>query len=313
LISRKEAVIQSAVAALFSGGLYSLSLVVPAGMAAALFCPLPLALLAWRGNAASGALMAVLAAALISSFAPAEAVAYLAQFGLGAFIIGYGVRKGWTPDKTIGGFAAISCFATLLLLAVLANAASQPPGEFIAAVAGEWKAQIGKTFSEELSEIPADEVALFTERLESAAAFVVRSFPGILAALSLLVGWANTMMLRSVLKKREEVLADWRLLRLPANLIWVLIASGALTALGKGELQNAGINILIPVATVYFFQGIAIVHYLFETRKTPRLISWPVYAIIMINMPVAPIMVATLGAFDLWADFRSKIVPPAVN
>ncbi|TLN20885.1 DUF2232 domain-containing protein, partial [bacterium] len=100
--------------------------------------------------------------------------------------------------------------------------------------------------------------------------------------------------------------------RLPANMVWLFIAAGALTAVGKDWLRLVGINLLIAAATAYFFQGIAIIDHFFTARNTPRLIRWPTWAIIIINTPVTPLLVAAFGAFDLWFDFGSKInAPPA--
>ena len=73
-----------------------------------------------------------------------------------------------------------------------------------------------------------------------------------------------------------------------------------------------GRNFLLPrglAVVVYFLQGLAVIDHLFQARGFPRPLRALTYTLLFLQLPIA-LLVATLGAFDLWADFRARWSPP---
>jgi uncharacterized protein YybS (DUF2232 family) len=64
-----------------------------------------------------------------------------------------------------------------------------------------------------------------------------------------------------------------------------------------------GINGLIVMMMVYFFQGIAVVSFYFEKKQFPKILRILLYGLIAIQQPLLLVVVA-LGFFDIWIDFR---------
>ena len=64
-----------------------------------------------------------------------------------------------------------------------------------------------------------------------------------------------------------------------------------------------GLNGLLILMTIYFFQGIAIASYFFEKKNFPRPLRFFLYTLIAIQQAVLLIVIG-LGLFDMWADFR---------
>ena len=91
--------------------------------------------------------------------------------------------------------------------------------------------------------------------------------------------------------------------RTPEQLVWVAIVSGILLLVPSKGLKLLGVNGLIIMVMIYFFQGIAIVSYYFDKKKFPKILRGILYGLIVIQQFVLLLVVAA-GFFDLWADFR---------
>jgi hypothetical protein len=141
--------------------------------------------------------------------------------------------------------------------------------------------------------------------IEQWAAAFARAFPGALVALSLLVGWVNAIALRRTLARGGAELARWNDWRAPEAWIWVLIASGLAAVLADGRPATLALNVFIPALAVYFLQGLAVLQHFFETKAFPPALRGVAYLMLLIQLPAA-LLVAGLGAFDLWIDFRAR-------
>ncbi|MBI4799434.1 MAG: DUF2232 domain-containing protein [Desulfarculus sp.] len=135
---------------------------------------------------------------------------------------------------------------------------------------------------------------------------VMRLAPGLLCAGSLLLAWANLLMVR-VLAKRlapqgppPEPLNRWQA---PEHLVWLVIASGVAIAATEGWPAWAGVNLLLPLGVVYFFQGMAVLAFWLEKKNAPRLLRVGLYALLAVEVFLA-LLVALAGLFDLWFNFR---------
>jgi uncharacterized protein YybS (DUF2232 family) len=64
-----------------------------------------------------------------------------------------------------------------------------------------------------------------------------------------------------------------------------------------------GINGLLILMTIYFFQGIAIISFYFEKKRFPRLLRIVLYSLIALQQVVLLVVVG-LGFFDMWLNFR---------
>ena len=55
----------------------------------------------------------------------------------------------------------------------------------------------------------------------------------------------------------------------PEYLVWAVIGCGAILLLADKGLKMIGLNGLLILMTVYFFQGIAVVSFFFEKKNFP--------------------------------------------
>lgn len=130
---------------------------------------------------------------------------------------------------------------------------------------------------------------------------IVLLFPSIVLAGSAFALWLNMVFVAS--RWQGMVLGEWKS---PEWLIAVFIIAGILVVLPEERLSSVGLNLLIVVGQAYFFQGLAIVAVFMNERGWPYLIRWPIYILILIQIYMM-VMVAGLGLFDAWFDFRKRI------
>jgi uncharacterized protein YybS (DUF2232 family) len=89
----------------------------------------------------------------------------------------------------------------------------------------------------------------------------------------------------------------------PDYLVWVLIAAGFSKLLSISVLDVAATNILIIIPVIYIFQGLSIVLFFFKKYNVPALTRFVIYLIIILQL-LSLVILALMGLFDQWIDFR---------
>jgi len=98
-----------------------------------------------------------------------------------------------------------------------------------------------------------------------------------------------------------ETLREWKG---PESMVWALIAAGfALFVPGLEIARVFSLNVLLVVGACYFAQGLAVVAYFFHKNNVPRFLRGLTYMLIVFQQ-IFTLLVAGLGLFDLWGDFR---------
>lgn len=104
-----------------------------------------------------------------------------------------------------------------------------------------------------------------------------------------------------------ESLLAWRA---PERLVWLLIAAGGLMILFDGFWFWAGANLLLVLSLVYFFQGLAVLAFWLGKKNAPRILRVGIYLLVAVEIFLA-LLVALVGLFDLWFNFRRLGREPA--
>jgi hypothetical protein len=92
--------------------------------------------------------------------------------------------------------------------------------------------------------------------------------------------------------------------RTPLAAAAAFIPAGALAALADGLAARAAVVILIPLGTLFFLRGMAIIRALLDRGRFGLLIRAPVY-VLAVQMPI-PVLVAIGGLLDEFLDFRER-------
>jgi uncharacterized protein YybS (DUF2232 family) len=297
-------------------------LVVYVPLAAPLFAlalPLPLAYLVLRRGVRVG-LAACLAVALLAGLltGPVRALVSLLLGALVGVVIGYGLRRHWSASR--------------LLLAVTATASAG----MVASIAAIWAAA-GTGWKEaragmELSLDGASELYRKAGIAEADLESTIGQFKSFLDVLpylspaivtvSGLLFTAGSLGLAALVLPRLGAGSAARLAFAEFRLHWAL-AYGFIAGLGlllasqwseahSQALQLAGLNLIIIFQTLFFLQGLAVIHWLAVTRRLRPATRTLLYGGALLGQLVFQ-LTTWAGLFDTWFDYRKRFAPPSAR
>ncbi len=251
---------------------------------------------------------AVIGSLILYLLSLSDSIPYLlALIGLGA-LMGYGFRCQWSTEKIVG-LASLFVIGLAGLFTILAL--TETKGEMVTLIERDLRGAISATLKQIGSSSP--ETQELESRLLETVPLIVRIIPGVLISCTLGICWLNLLICRRYCRAAaiescvREKLNLWKN---PEFIVWFVIAGGLMLLLPVGGLKLPGINLLIVMGTLYFFQGLAIVAFYFETWKLPFYVKGPVYAVIFLQQ-FASLATSILGLFDVWFDFRKLAKKPA--
>jgi uncharacterized protein YybS (DUF2232 family) len=157
----------------------------------------------------------------------------------------------------------------------------------------------------------AENIRLLESSLNKIQTVLVSIIPSLTIASTLLVIWINILLARVLLKRKLGFHPDYEKLNLwqaPDFLVWFLIGCGGLMLFPAGVSKLIGLNGLLILMTIYFFQGMAIVSFFFEKKQIPRFFKILLYSLIAIQQLVL-LAVIGIGLFDMWLNFRKLEKP----
>jgi uncharacterized protein YybS (DUF2232 family) len=153
--------------------------------------------------------------------------------------------------------------------------------------------------------MPAESVSDFTRFLDEMQKMVIRILPALTVTTTLFVIWVNLLLGRHLLKSRHMPYPAYgrlNLWRAPDYLVWGVIGCGLLMLVPDGFAKIIGLNGLITLMMIYFFQGVAIVSFFFEKKQVPRFAKVLLYALLILQEVL--LVVIVIGFIDVWANFR---------
>jgi len=207
------------------------------------------------------------------------------------------------------GSIGLAVAAPSLLIFIMVTASfvvmSYTSGLDVEKVLTRWAAEVisqMKKFSE--GALSSSELFEFREKLPIFQERLVTLFPSIVITSAAIIMWINLLIIKwryKAISIREWKSPDW--------VVAVFILAGLLTLFQEKYVQAIGLNLLVIVGQVYFFQGLAIISVFMDARKWPGIIRWPIYILILIQIYMM-VIVAGFGLFDTWFDFRKRIRTP---
>lgn len=158
----------------------------------------------------------------------------------------------------------------------------------------------------EKSGVKGEDLELLKHSMATAADLLKRLYPALVTAMLVIIAGFNLVLLKiSTAKMAVKVaIGDFSTFRNPDLLVWVPIAAGFFMLLPESPLTTPALNILLVAALLYFIQGMAVVSALFTKYSVPAVVRILLYAMLIIQ-PYLLSVVACIGLFDLWIDFRT--------
>jgi len=275
-----------------------------------LLVPLPIAVLTLRQGLRSGLIALLMTSAFLAAVSPVGGVvAYLLQFSIASLLLPLLLRQGRRWDKAI----ALSWAVMLLTVAIviLAEAAAQDLSlasmlnDYIGREIGQLKELYSQT-----KDLPTEQKEQLITVLDDLGKTFEIIWPAILTLLAGFLLVIQVLFL-CLLKGTQKLISgpafiDWKL---PDYLVWPMITAGFAAFFAAGTFQTIAINLLIILFPLYYLQGLAIVTYYFQQRGTSLWLRAISYLFLALFNPL-PFLLAGVGLFDLWGNFRTKRVKP---
>ena len=272
----------------------------------ALVSALPICVQRLQGGAASAWLAAALAAALVAAASvPAAATVFLLAMALPGLLIAEALARG-------RGLLRGCSFAFFALVAQVAAGLAVVPSAMAERVLEPIDRLRSEAVLKELvaSGMPADAIAEFKDQVASLHGALGVVYPAFwVIAAAVLVG-VNAALLRLYLLRRDPGWledGEFERVRFPLPLVVAFVLAGAAVALPV--MRPAAYNVLLVVGFFFLLQGLAVVGFYARRLAAPPLVGALALVLVLVN-PWAPQMLALLGLFDNWFDFRHWAEPP---
>ena len=295
-------------------GLYLVAAVFPIfGVLVSAVVPLPLLYIrAFYGRATALALLGagILAISLISTvWADAVSMMFFLQLTVTGFVMGEIWERNLPMDRSMTYSVAGSLGISLILLLFASLSQSVGPVELLR---GDLQKNLEVSFELYGSlGMPVGSEQDLTELAQKMAAKILEILPAIVIMGSAFLVWINLLLCnrlsaaRIVLGPRWKDLTTWQA---PERMIWTVVVFGFGALMPVSTVKIVAINFLFLVAMVYFFQGISITAYFFKNKGVPTFVRGMLYGLILIQQ-LLTLLVAALGLFDAWFDFRKLHKP----
>lgn len=238
-------------------------------------------------------------------------LSYFLFFVIIAMFLGEAVRRHWGLVK--GGTMALGAG---LLTAIVLGAGLELTGtvELISSVRGYLEFVVSEVARlQETAGGASVQTQLLLTHGPQVAAFVFNVIPALIFVFALVAVVVNLLFSRRFIRMPHLFSGhswDVAAFRISDVIVWGVIASAAAFFAGRYLTQNvwlefAGINTLIALAAVYFFQGLAVTAYFLRRLKMP-LLRIAAYIVIILFFQSIGILIVGIGLADVWVDFRRR-------
>lgn len=270
-----------------------------------LFTPLPVIIAYLSEDYRRGLIVTLLSTMgifAIAGFRPS--MAYIAEFGLIGLVIPECMKRKYSFIALLTISLMVSVVASSLLLMTISGNAfpllfNMPVRHFeynINELIGLYN-RIG------ISQQQADYIKDYSATIIH---FIKKISPAIVLIGSTILIFINYLLARHILTKKapdkqsyrpfsEELFSEY--------FVWVFILSGILVLVKYPPVNRIGVNLLFVSIAFYFIHGISIVSFFSKKWKIPTSIKI-ITLIMVIIQPLLMFIIAGLGLFDTWFDFR---------
>ena len=286
--------------------LFAASFVIPPlGFFSGIIAPFPVMYFRLRyGRAMAAIIFLAAVSALAVLFGVNAAVVYLLQCGVMALVLPELLLRGCGAARTIAWTTGVN----VALLAVAAVIFTLVGGQDLQrSLSGEISSSIAHALAlYEQGGVKGDELSMVKQSMDMAAAVLLKIYPSLATILLGIMAGCNLALLRrpALLMGYQLQLGAFRELRLPEPLVWILIVAGFALLVPNPIVTTPALNVLAVTTTLYFLQGLAVV--LTIAARHPfggimRVFLW----VMLLVQPYLAAIIAAIGIFDIWGDFRT--------
>ena len=277
----------------------------PAGIFSGLLAPFPAAYFRFRYGRGTGIIIILGAtAAMTAYFGLSAGTFYLVQCGLISLLL---------PELLLRGFGAArsivwTTLASVLFLGLAVLFFSFSGGQNVhQMVVGEIQKSVALAVAiYEKSGLKGEELATLKQTMATAADLVIRVYPALIVITLIGMVGCNLALLRRFTAGMgfDLNIDEFRAYRNPDVLVWGLIAAGFSLLADNTIITVPAVNVLAIIIVLYFLQGLAVLSTVIARQSIAGALRAGLYIMLLLQ-PYLAALVAAIGIFDLWGDFRT--------
>jgi len=277
----------------------------PAGIFSGLLAPFPAAYFRFRHGRGTGVIIILGAtAAMTAYFGLSSGTFFLVQCGLIALLLPELLLRGFSAARAIVWTTA--AIVAMLTAAVVFFSISSGQNVHQMAVAEIQKSVAQAVAIYEKSGVKGDELAVLKQTMATAADLVIRMYPALVTITLIGMIAFNLALLKRFTAGMGFTLNidEFRAYRNPDILVWGLIAAGFALLADNSAITTPAINALAIIVVLYFLQGLAVLSTVIARQSIAGVLRTGLFIMLLLQ-PYLAALVAAIGIFDLWGDFRT--------
>jgi uncharacterized protein YybS (DUF2232 family) len=287
----------------------SLSMWVPLfGPAFSLIVPLPFLFFFSKLGLKEGLTAGIISLLAVGIFGKLIGEPQLVMFALGFAIFGLVVselfKRPFSMGVTIFWGTAFMLFMGIASLFFAGMTKNQSLGDVILGYFQSNLSEYVKIY--ESSGLDQEKLAQVKQAFSLLSKLIARVYPAIIIIGTGLLVWINVVLSKPLFhmgKISYPSFSDADKWSAPELLVWGTIGSGFALFLPATGIRFVAENVLLVLFVIYVFHGLSIVMFFFNTRGMPRWARIGIYALIILQQ-LFLILLAVIGLFDQWVDFR---------
>ncbi|MDI6687856.1 MAG: YybS family protein, partial [Desulfobacterales bacterium] len=264
------------------------------GLFCFLFIPIPIFFYRSKLGRTTGAI--VLVASIIMMIFMIGTISidifFFIELLLFGFVLGELIEINLSIEKTVLYACALVVSAGVLVLFFYSNISNV---EVIALISEYVANNLKLTIAlYEKMGMPEENIRFFSNSLENIQYVLLRIIPAMIVVSNFFMAWATLLIARPILKSRGLFYPDFGSLNLwkaPDSFVWGVIGCGLILILPDRGIRMIGLNGLIILMAIYFFQGVAIVSFFFEKKRFSSILKFFLYSLIAIQQIIALIII----------------------
>ncbi|MDF2568789.1 MAG: hypothetical protein K0R55_393 [Sporomusa sp.] len=279
-----------------------------------LIWPVPIILLGVR-HGYKWSILAVVASGIIISLLmhPLTAVSVVVGFGLIGIALGYALRQGFSPGKTLMLGSAASLVSKAAVIAISAAVMGFNPLNLQAEAMVKGLEQAMEFYRG--MGMKAEDLAQMEASMRPMMDLMKIILPAGFVLAAVVDTFLNFQVAKAVLARlgqRIEPFPPFRQWSMPRSTVYALAVALVAIYWGKSReielLYNAGMNLQIITTMVLFVQGLAVFYFLADKYNLSRLVRGIILFLIFSNGIFMQALIIG-GAFDLIFDYRQLRAP----
>jgi uncharacterized protein YybS (DUF2232 family) len=283
-------------------------LIPPAGLVSGLLAPFPAVFCRLRHGRGT-ALIATLAttAMMASVFGIQAAVLYLVQCSVIGLLMPELLVRGFGAYRVISWTTAVNLVVYLLAALVFIFSSGHSVDQLHQLAVSEINGSITQAaVLYEKAGIKGDELAAMKQSMATAAHLLVRIYPALMTMMLIIMTGCNVALVKRLSNQPgfDLKIGEFKKFRNPDLLVWLLIADGFALLAGTPIITTPALNLLVILALLYFLQGMAVVSTFIARQSFAGMLRVGLYLMLLFQ-PYLAAVVAAIGIFDLWGDFRT--------